>query len=135
MPLNSLAHSLTRILSLPLSFFSLASVDLTPGANSANSISIASSHNLPIPPPLFDLQLHLQPIQSTQTTLLFNNPDDLKPIDGHFSTGLVVKVGVVGDKGFVLGGFSEDARKVLSKQDFLFFTSFASDLSKHIALL
>lgn len=135
--LKSILHLATSLLaeSLDLDFVYLLSVDLAVECDPARSLQLVSCHNLPIPPPLFDLQLHSQPILSPQSTLLFNNPEDLQPIEGHFSTGLLVRVGLSGTKGFVLGGFSEDPRKVLNRQDFLFFSNFAHDLSKHIASL
>lgn len=130
--LRSILNLATSLLaeSLDFDFVYLASLDL--GTSSPTSIQFLSTHNTPIPRPLFDVGLHLQPLQSSQSTLLFTNPNTMDLSDGAYSTGLLVRVGVSGNKGFVLGGFSEGQRKVLTKQDFLFFKSFAADLARSL---
>lgn len=135
--LKSVLNLATSLLagSLDLDFVYLLSIDLAIECDPARSLQFLSSHNSPIPPPLFDLQLHSQPILSPQSILLFNTSEDLQPIEGHFSTGLLDRVGLIGTKGYVLGGFSEDPRKILDRQDLLFFSNFAHDLRKHIACL
>lgn len=130
--LRSILNLATSLLaeSLDFDFVYLVSLDL--GSASSPSIQFLSTHNTPIPRPLFDVGLHLQPLQSSQSTLLFTNPNTMDLSDGAYSTGLLVRVGVSGNKGFVLGGFSEGQRKVLTKQDFLFFKSFAADLARSL---
>lgn len=85
--------------------------------------------------------MHLDPLHSS-STLLYNNPDENDSVEGHFATGLLLKVGVASfqdgfvlGSGFILAGFSEDRTKVLNHMDHIFFSNFASDLSKHIGKL
>lgn len=67
---------------------------------------------------------------SSHNALLYTDPD-FSGAEGEFSTGLLVKIGVADGTGFVLGGFAESKRRVLDRQDFLFFRSFAADLKKY----
>ncbi|GAA5994729.1 GAF domain-containing protein [Rhodotorula paludigena] len=97
-------------------------------------IRFVSTYGMPIPAPLFSIESHLEPLVSAQSSLLFTR-DDLSSGDDEFSTGLLVKIAVQDDIGFVLGCFSEDARRVLNSEDLLFIRSFGRDLQKYMPQL
>ena len=148
----------TRLIgeSLDLDFTYLLEIELPiassdPGRTSpmtSRQVRLLSSHNSPIPPPLFDVQLQyvsinfrlsnfsdlklctcsIETLVTAHNALLYSDPSCP---DGEFATGLLVKVGTVDGKGYCLGGFSENRRRVLNRQDFLFFRSFANDLKKY----
>ncbi|GAA5952891.1 hypothetical protein JCM21900_004256 [Sporobolomyces salmonicolor] len=113
----------------------VVAVDLSASSASTSSetsrIRLVSIHGMPIPPPLFSVDLHLETLRAPHSALLYV---DEKPSgqDGEFSTGLLVRIGTVDQTGYVLGTFSEDARRVLNKEDLLFVRSFGRDLSKSL---
>ncbi|CEQ42118.1 SPOSA6832_03888, partial [Sporobolomyces salmonicolor] len=121
--------------SIEMDFAYVVAVDLSASSASTSSetspIRLVSIHGMPIPPPLFSVDLHLETLRAPHSALLYV---DEKPSgqDGEFSTGLLVRIGTVDQTGYVLGTFSEDARRVLNKEDLLFVRSFGRDLSKSL---
>lgn len=87
-----------------------------------------SGHNVPIPAPLFDIELHIETLTSHHNAILFTNPE-FTGTEGDFSCGLLVKIAVADGVGYVLGAMSENSRRVLSDADYSFMKSFARDLS------
>ncbi|GAA5857237.1 hypothetical protein JCM8547_009391 [Rhodosporidiobolus lusitaniae] len=125
--------------SIEMDFAYLIAVDLAAAKSSSPSskspLRLVSVYGLPVPPPLFSVDLHVQTLTSTErNTLLFTN-EQFDGAEGEYSTGLLVKINQVGDTGYLLGSFSEDGRRVLNTEDLLFLKSFARDLSKHTAEL
>ncbi|KAM0749162.1 hypothetical protein T439DRAFT_382221 [Meredithblackwellia eburnea MCA 4105] len=129
----------TRLIgeSLDLDFTYLLAVDLPTTSNrttttpmTSKQVRLLSSHNIPIPAPLFDVQLHIETLVSSHNALLYSDPE-FSGAEGEYATGLLVKVGAADGVGYVLGGFAESKSRVLNRQDFLFFRSFAADLKKY----
>lgn len=104
----------------------------SPRTASDKPIRLLSGHNIPMPAPLFDIDLHLETLTSHHNALLFTNPD-FSGADGEFSCGLLVKICIAEGKGYILAGYSENPRRVLSDTDYGFMKSFARDLSKWVA--
>lgn len=123
-------------------------------ANSkAKPIRLLACHNLPIPAPLFDVDLHLEASLSRHNALLFTNPDfgSNAAERSEFASGLLVKIAAApasdstttssttpatGPRtGYLLAGYSANPRRVLSSTDYAFMRSFARDLSKWVAKL
>lgn len=110
-------------------------------AKARSPVRLVSTYGLSVPPPLFSVESHLEPLVSDQHSALLFADDGLSPVsassDGDFSTGLLVKIGVEDDDrvGYLLGCFSEDARRVINSEDLLFVQSFARDLRKYVAAL
>ncbi|GAA6058022.1 hypothetical protein JCM3770_003975 [Rhodotorula araucariae] len=98
---------------------------------SRSPIRLVSTYGMPIPPPLFSIESHLETLVSERSALLFT-AEDFTGADGEFSTGLLVKIGTRDNVGYVLGCFSEDGRRVLNQEDLLFLRSFGRDLRKYI---
>lgn len=124
--------------SLEMDFAYLVAVDLasaatwSPDSNVKAPIALVSVHGLPIPPPHFSVDLHLQTSTTPEhTSLMFVN-EQFDGSDGEFSTGLLVKVGQNETTGYLLGSYSEDSRRVLNSEDLVFVKSFAKDLRKHL---
>jgi hypothetical protein len=90
---------------------------------------LLSGHNVPIPAPFFEIDLHLETLTSSHSALLYTGPD-FTGAEGEFATGLLVKIACADGVGFALGAFSEDPRRVLNEQDYHFIKSFARDLQK-----
>lgn len=123
--------------SLDLDYAYLLAIDmpLFPSA-SAKPIRILSAHNAPFAPPFFDIDLHRMTLAFASNALLYaNEGGDGEVEEGEFTTGIVVKVAGNEGTGYVLGGFSESRTRVLNKQDFLFFKTFAHDLEHATALV
>ncbi|GAA6005727.1 hypothetical protein JCM10207_005313 [Rhodosporidiobolus poonsookiae] len=99
-------------------------------ASSASPLRLVSVHGMPIPPPLFSIDMHLEALLSERSALLFVN-DKFSGGDGEFSTGLLVKIAIKDDTGYILGCFSEDSRRILNTEDLLFLRSFGRDLAKY----
>ena len=105
-------------------------------------VRILSVYNLPNPPPLFDVNQHLQLLsddKSSNICILFVEPDfaagaDLSPA---YSTGVITRVshaekGPNGETGVLhlLAGFSEEKERVFKRQDVAWMMSFGHDLRK-----
>ncbi|KAK4054770.1 hypothetical protein OIV83_000694 [Microbotryomycetes sp. JL201] len=125
--------------SLDLDFCYVIAVDLptsgsSPRTMSERPIRLLSGHNMPMPAPLFDIDLHLEALTSQHTAILYSNPD-FKGDDGEFSTGLLVKVATIDSTGYILGCFSENGRRVLSDTDYGFCRSFAGDIASWVRKL
>ncbi|GAA5914425.1 hypothetical protein JCM6882_008232 [Rhodosporidiobolus microsporus] len=121
--------------SIEMDFAYVVAVDLVAakaGTTSPSPIRLISVHGLPVPPPAFSIESHLEPLTSERKTLLFTN-EQFDGAEGEYSTGLLVKIARVGDTAFALGVFSEDGRRVLNTEDLLFLKSFARDLAKYTA--
>ncbi|BGP44959.1 hypothetical protein JCM10450v2_000774 [Rhodotorula kratochvilovae] len=97
---------------------------------SRSPIRLVSTYGMPIPPPLFSVESHLETLVSTHSALLFTE-EDFSGAVGEFSTGLLVKIATRDDVGYLLGCFSEDGRRVLNQEDLLFLRSFGRDLRKY----
>ncbi|KAM0793084.1 hypothetical protein ACM66B_000567 [Microbotryomycetes sp. NB124-2] len=125
--------------SLDLDFCYVIAVDLpTSGASprtmSERPIRLLSAHNMPMPQPLFDIDLHLEALTSRHMAILYSNPE-FKGDDGEFSTGLLIKVATIDSTGYILGCFSENGRRVLSDTDYGFCRSFAGDIASWVRKL
>ncbi|GAA5859604.1 hypothetical protein JCM1840_006368 [Sporobolomyces johnsonii] len=121
--------------SIEMDFAYIVAVDLSASSASTSSetspIRLVSIHGMPIPPPLFSVDLHRETLRAPHSALLYVD-DKPSGQDGEFSTGLLVRIGTVDQTGYVLGTFSEDARRVLNQEDLLFVRSFGRDLSKSL---
>ncbi|KAK4058177.1 hypothetical protein OIO90_000916 [Microbotryomycetes sp. JL221] len=125
--------------SLDLDFCYVIAVDLPLSGGSARTMSerpirLLSGHNIPMPAPLFDIDLHLEALTSQHNAILYNNPS-FQGEDGEFSTGLLVKVATLDSTGYILGCFSENGRRVLSDTDYGFCRSFARDIASWVRKL
>ncbi|GAA5993979.1 hypothetical protein JCM5350_003515 [Sporobolomyces pararoseus] len=127
--------------SIEMEFSYVIAIDLSsapsfdPDAISSNSPSplrFVSTHGMPIPAPLLSVDLHLETLTSPHNALLYVN-NDFTGISGEFSTGLLVKIGTIGNIGYVLGTFTEDQRRVLNQEDLLFLRSFARDINRQLS--
>ncbi|GAA5842441.1 hypothetical protein JCM9279_005384 [Rhodotorula babjevae] len=106
-------------------------------------IRLVSTYGLEaVAAPLFSVESHLDAVVSEQHSALLYADDDAAGSvaahrEGDYSTGLLVRVGTTDDGkvGFVLGCFTEDARRVINSEDLLFVRSFARDLRKYVAAL
>ncbi|KAI5479234.1 hypothetical protein MNV49_003928 [Pseudohyphozyma bogoriensis] len=132
--IQSMLDLSTRLIgeSLDLDFTYLLAIDIPTSSDdqlTSQQIRLLSSHNVPIPAPLFDTDLHVEILISNNNALLFSNPG-LTGYEGEYSTGLLVRVCDHKGVGYVLGGFSESPTRVLNRQDFTFFRSFSADLRK-----
>ncbi|GAA5831844.1 hypothetical protein JCM11251_003906 [Rhodosporidiobolus azoricus] len=120
--------------SIEMDFAYVVAIDLAAAKSTSSSSSplrLVSVHGMPIPPPAFSVELHLEPLTSPdRKTLLFTN-EQFDGAEGEYSTGLLVKIAQVGETGYALGVFSEDGRRVLNTEDLLFLKSFARDLAKY----
>lgn len=120
--------------SLELDFTYILAIDLATASTSASAskqLRLLSTHNFPLPAPLFSPAMHLETVMSPHSALLYSNPD-YTGAEGDYKTGLLVKISVSDGVGFILGGFSESRTRVLDRQDFLFFRTFAQDVAKHL---
>ncbi|KDE09775.1 hypothetical protein MVLG_00175 [Microbotryum lychnidis-dioicae p1A1 Lamole] len=124
--------------SLDIDFTYFAAVDLpkssAPRVVGDKPMRLLSSHNLPIPAPLFDVDLHLETLTSHQQALLYTDPD-FSGAEGEFSSGLLIKILTTDDVGYILGAFTENPRRILNKQDLHFMKTFANDLARQVAKL
>lgn len=100
-------------------------------SSSPSPLQFISVHGMPMPPPLLSADLHLETLTSPHNALLYVN-NDFTGISGEFSTGLLVKIGTIGNKGYVLGTFTEDSRRVLNQEDLLFLKSFGRDIGRQL---
>ncbi|SCV68473.1 BQ2448_594 [Microbotryum intermedium] len=124
--------------SLEIDFTYIAAIDLpkssAPRVVGEKPMRLLSSHNLPIPAPLFNVDLHLEALTSHQQALLYTDPE-FSGAEGEFSSGLLIKILTTDDVGYVLGAFTENPRRILNKQDFHFMKFFANDLDRQVAKL
>jgi len=126
--------------SLDFDFVYLAEISLDQFSSSArpadrSAIRLVSSHNQPVPAPLFDVELHRQTLTSSHRALLYTDPH-FTGAEGEFSSGLLLKVAIGGDAvGYVLGAFTEDPRRVINVDDLAFVRSFARDLAGWVVKL
>ncbi|GAA6061930.1 hypothetical protein JCM10212_001498 [Sporobolomyces blumeae] len=122
--------------SIEMEFSYVMAIDLVAAAEPydperPSPLRLVSSHGMPIPAPQFAVDLHLDTISSPHNALLYVN-SEFTGIAGEFSTGLLVKIGAVGDTGYVLGTFTEDSRRVLNQEDLLFLRSFSRDIGRQL---
>ncbi|ORY85352.1 hypothetical protein BCR35DRAFT_351678 [Leucosporidium creatinivorum] len=125
--------------SLDLDFCYVVAIELpsshaTPRTTSEKPITLLSGHNVPMPAPLFDIDLHMETLTSSHNAILFTNPE-FSGADGEFSCGLLVKIAIADGVGYVLAAYSENERRVLSDADYSFMKSFARDLSQWVKKL
>lgn len=143
---NGIIDLATRLVSetLELDFVYFVSIDTRRKDPSGSSpVRIISSFNFPIPPPLFDANLHLQLLsdeKGSNQCILFVDPDftatDASP---SYSTGVITRVshakkGPNGENGVLhlLAGFSEESEKIIKRQDIAWMLGFARDLQKYV---
>lgn len=116
--------------SLGLEFVYLVAVHLPSSSHpSPSPLRVLSAHNIPIPPPLFDVELHRATLENG--AILYSDPD----CEAEYTTGVLVKVSLDRNALYVLGAFSDDPRRVLDRLDLLFALSFATDLARHTSCL
>ncbi|KDE08579.1 hypothetical protein MVLG_01352 [Microbotryum lychnidis-dioicae p1A1 Lamole] len=127
--------------SLDFDFCHLLMINRTTG-----KAAVLSSHNLPLPPPLFHLESHLS--ASTAQAVLYNRSSPSGELaasttleDDEVASGLIFRlptrsVSLTGlasrsdEKVYVLGAFSTDPRRVIGRQDLAFVKSTMPILGK-----
>ncbi|GAA5922307.1 GAF domain-containing protein [Sporobolomyces koalae] len=124
--------------SIEMDFSYVIAIDLAALSNesfnvdtSPNPLRYVAVHGMPVPPPLLSIELHTETLTSPHNALLYVN-NDFAGVAGEFSTGLVVKIGTIGNTGYALGTFTEDSRRVLNQEDLLFLRSFGRDIGRQL---
>ncbi|KAA1106250.1 hypothetical protein PGT21_031807 [Puccinia graminis f. sp. tritici] len=114
---------------------------------------IISGHNIPIPVPVFDANLHLRALREPGGGLLYQNPSNaeksaLQPKGSGavvnnlrhnpYASAMIFAVGAesyTNSGGFVLAGYTDDPKRVFGEEDVSFMKKFAHELSSHTSKL
>ncbi|KAG0149422.1 hypothetical protein CROQUDRAFT_714005 [Cronartium quercuum f. sp. fusiforme G11] len=131
--------------SLDLSLVYLLAV--TPHGDSINAgrTLILSGYKLPLPIPSFNAGLHLRVLRASEGGMLYQNPsaqqvqdEGLMPSSttgsNPYASAILVRVGpepAVNVGGFVMAGFTSDAKRVFGAEDVTYMKKFAIELTRY----
>ncbi|OAV99709.1 hypothetical protein PTTG_25263 [Puccinia triticina 1-1 BBBD Race 1] len=129
---------------LDFSLVCLAAVVTTGGTNGSGRTMIISGYNIPSPVPVIDADLCLRALRAPQGGLLYQNPTaeeseeaGLQPQGAGAPTcasAMILSIGTEAypnSGGFVLLGYTDDAKKVFGAEDVLFMNKFSQELSRY----
>ncbi|KAH9824108.1 hypothetical protein DFH28DRAFT_944580 [Melampsora americana] len=118
------------------------------GSVESDQTVILSGYNLPSPLPVFDPKLHLRALRAAEGGLLYQNPSieeseeaGLKSValaSNPYASAMIIRVGeeTSGDNGgFLLAGFTSDAKRVIGGEDVSYMKQFASELARYTSKL
>ncbi|EGG11356.1 uncharacterized protein MELLADRAFT_70774 [Melampsora larici-populina 98AG31] len=134
---------------LDLSLVYLIAVKPAPKASSESDQSvILSGYNLPSPLPVFDSKLHLRALHAAEGGLLYQNPSTAESAEAGlnsvalesnpYASAMIIRVGEEPSEnsgGFLLAGFTSDAKRVIGGEDVSYMKQFSSELARYTAKL
>ncbi|SCV67142.1 BQ2448_5788 [Microbotryum intermedium] len=134
--LDSATKSLGERLALSLVYL-VSMSDLS--EDGPHALTLLSAHNLPATTPSFDSALHLKALRAAEGGLLYRNPAiaTLGPNEEYqgpgFASGILLPVAERQGIGWVLAGYTKDARRVFSEEELDHFVDISGQLAKLVA--
>lgn len=118
------------------------------GSTESDQTVVLSGYNLPSPLPVFDPKLHLRALHAAEGGLLYQNPSTseaeeagLKSVtlaSDPYASAMIIRVGEEpngNSGGFLLAGFTSDAKRVIGGEDVSYMKQFSGELSRYTSKL